>query len=149
MNIMELKNDESSDDESINDNSDDEDGPNIYIKEDLEILSNKIQKKKYIGIKQVANEIIAYINKIRTSYKKDPVEISFIEKVEERIILSGIVYKYLLELKKGDNPEKLIFVAKKTGIKTKKPIIQLVSMSELVSIFPIEFLEKRKKKKEK
>lgn len=146
---MELKNDESSDDESINDNSDDEDGPNIYIKEDLEILSNKIQKKKYIGIKQVANEIIAYINKIRTSYKKDPVEISFIEKVEERIILSGIVYKYLLELKKGDNPEKLIFVAKKTGIKTKKPIIQLVSMSELVSIFPIEFLEKRKKKKEK
>ena len=148
---MELKSDDnyiySSGDES--EYSDDEDGPTIYNKEDLNQLSGKMQKKKITSIKQVSNEILAYINKIRNSYNKPKVEIDLIQKVEERIILSGICYKYSIELKEGENPEKLVFVAKKTGIKTGKTSIQLVSMPEPVSIFPLEFLEKIKKKKTK
>lgn len=148
---MELKSDDnyiySSDDESRDENSDDEDGPNIYLKDDLKITSSKIPKKKKYCVNQVANEITTYINKIRASYDKEKFEIESIERVEEKIILSGVIYKYSLELKDGDNPKKLIFIAKKTGIKSGKTSIQLVSMPEPVSIFPLEFLEKIKKKK--
>ena len=144
---MELKSDDSYIFSSDDENSDDEDGPNIYMNKDLKKISSNIQKKKISSINQVANEITAYINKIRASYNKELFEINSIERVEERIILSGVIYKYSLELKDGDNPKKLIFLAKKTGIKTGKTSIQLVSMPEPVSIFPVEFLEKIKKKK--
>ena len=148
LDYKEDSNDEFSDDE--------EDGPNIFKKEDFE----NVNSKKINAIKQVANEIITYINKIRSGYKKElesedesdiyeQVAIDYIERVEERIILTGICYKYLIKLIKGDNPEKLQFVAKKTGVKTGKTAIQLVSMPEPISIFPNQFLDKIKKKREK
>ncbi len=141
---------DSADDSNEEISDDEEDGPTIYRKEDFESPNIKIDMKKKKGIKQVAGEITAYINKIRSGFDRELVAIDYIEKVEERIILSGICYKYFLKLIDGDNPENLQFIAKKTGVKTGKTAIQLVSMPEPISIFPYQFLDKiKKRKKEK
>ena len=141
---------DSADDSNEEISDDEEDGPTYFRKEDFEVPKIKIDMKKKRGIKQVGNEIIAYINKIRKDFDKEVVSIDYIEKVEERIILSGICYKYFIKLIDGDNPETLQFIAKKTGVKTGKTAIQLVSMPEPISIFPNQFLDKiKKRKKEK
>ena len=44
---MELKSDDSYIFSSDDENSDDEDGPNIYMNKDLKKISSNIQKKKY------------------------------------------------------------------------------------------------------
>ena len=122
--------------------SDNEDGPTIYKKKDL----NEIPKRKYTSIKQVANEIVSYINKIRVGHELKTVAISSIERVEEVILLSGTTYKFTINLREKDNPSTIKFVAKKKGEKKGKPKVTLATMPDPISIFPSKFLEKMKQK---
>ena len=124
------------------DSSDNEDGSTIYEKDDL----NELPQRKYNSIKQVANDIVSYINKIRVGHELKTVAISSIEKVEEVILLSGTSYKFTLNLREKDTPRTIKFVAKKKGEKKGKPKVTLATMPDPISIFPSKFLEKMKQK---